>query len=66
LICLPAIKTVKGEPKSAAGRALVAGNALKTGAYSRLVVLPGEDAGQFAALQAQLLQDFETSLGVRS
>lgn len=48
-----------GGPRTTAGRAAAAGNALKTGAYSRQAVLPGEDAAQFAALQAQLQQDFE-------
>lgn len=46
-------------PKTAAGRAITAGNALKTGAYSAQVVLPTEDATQFDALEAQLTRDSE-------
>lgn len=52
-------RTRSGGPKTAVGRAVSANNALKTGAYAVQVVLPGEDATQFAALEAQLVQDFE-------
>ena len=48
-----------GGPRTAAGRALTARNALKTGAYTAQVVLPWEDAPAFEALAARLGQDFE-------
>lgn len=47
-----------GGPKTAAGLAVASQNAIKTGAYALQVVLPGEEAQEFEALKAQLLQDF--------
>ena len=35
------------------------GNALSSGAYSKQVVLPDEDAAAFGKLEAQLVQDFD-------
>jgi hypothetical protein len=48
-----------GGPRTATGLAITANNALKTGAYSKQVVLLGEDAQQFAELEAQLVRDFD-------
>ncbi len=48
-----------GGPRMAAGVAITAGNALKSGAYSKQVVLPGEDAQQFEELKVQLVRDFD-------
>ena len=48
-----------GGPRSAVGMHAVVYNAVKTGAYAIQVVLPGEDASQFADLEAQLMKDFE-------
>ena len=52
-------RTRSGGPQTAAGRALTANNALKTGAYAAQVVLPWEDAAAFEALATQMVQDFE-------
>lgn len=41
------------------GIVISAGNALGSGAYSKQVVLPGEDAQAFGALEAQLVRDFD-------
>ena len=48
-----------GGPRTGVGRAVVRHNAIKTGAYSAQVVLPGEDPAEFESLKAQLVQDFE-------
>ncbi len=47
-----------GGPKTAEGKMVASGNALKTGVYSRMVVLPGEDPAEFEALQAHFFEDF--------
>ena len=47
-----------GGPSSAAGKAASSLNALKTGAYSSAVLLPGEDAKQYQALVDQFFKDF--------
>ena len=47
-----------GGPKTAEGKQLASRNALKTGAYSQMVVLPGEDEHAFNELQNQFLRDF--------
>jgi hypothetical protein len=52
-------KNKTGGPRSAGGGLRIAGNAVKTGAYSLQVVLPGEDAGQFEELKRQLVEDFD-------
>ena len=52
-------KARSGGPKTMSGRAVTAGNALRSGAYAAQVVLPGEDAAQFEAMERQLMQDFE-------
>lgn len=48
-----------GGPKTTQGKLAVSGNALKTGAYSNITVLPGEDQAEYAALEEQLHQDFQ-------
>lgn len=48
-----------GGPKTAEGKIVASGNALKTGVYSRMVVLPGEDPVEFEALQRHFLEDFQ-------
>jgi hypothetical protein len=48
-----------GGPKSDEGKKAVSSNALKTGAYSSLIILPGEDEVQFQELEAQFILDFE-------
>ena len=48
-----------GGPRTAVGLKAVVNNAIKTAAYAVQVVLPGEDASQFADLEAQLMKDFE-------
>lgn len=41
------------------GIVISSGNALSSGAYSKQVVLPDEDAAAFGKLEAQLVQDFD-------
>lgn len=48
-----------GGPKSDEGKKAVSSNAPKTGAYSSLIILPGEDEFQFRELEAQFILDFE-------
>jgi len=52
-------KSRSGGPKTATGRAVSAHNAIKTGVYAVQVVLSGEDAAQFEAMESQLMRDFE-------
>jgi hypothetical protein len=52
-------KARSGGPKTASGRAATAHNAIKSGAYAVQVVLPGEDAAQFEAMESELMRDFE-------
>jgi hypothetical protein len=47
-----------GGPKTAEGKKLASRNSLKTGAYSSLVVLPGEDEAEFHKLEDQFVSDF--------
>lgn len=47
-----------GGPKTAAGKSAIAHNAIKTGAYSNLVVLPGEMESEFHELLQQFQHDF--------
>lgn len=47
-----------GGPRSVEGKKAASRNALKTGAYSSLVVLPGEDEVQFEELEQQFINDF--------
>lgn len=48
-----------GGPKTVAGREVASLNALKSGAYSRAVVLPGEDGQEFQELESRLIADFQ-------
>lgn len=48
-----------GGPKTVQGKMVASGNALKTGVYARMVVLPGEDPAEFEALQCHFLEDFQ-------
>ena len=47
-----------GGPKTAAGKMASAQNAIKTGAYSSLIVLPGESEKDFQELESQFISDF--------
>lgn len=47
-----------GGPRSAAGKAVAKRNALKTGSYSSVMVLPGEDESEFQQLKDQFISDF--------
>lgn len=47
-----------GGPQTDAGKQASSRNALKTGAYSSLIVLPGESEEDFKALEEQFLHDF--------
>jgi hypothetical protein len=48
-----------GGPKSSAGKAVASKNAVKTGAYSRITVLPGEDEKEYEAIESRLQHDFQ-------
>lgn len=48
-----------GGPKTAEGKVVASANALKTGVFSKMVVLPGEDTAEFEALQAHFIEDFQ-------
>jgi hypothetical protein len=47
-----------GGPKTEAGKMASAKNAIKTGAYSTLIILPGESEKDFQELEEQFLRDF--------
>ncbi|MBK9440002.1 MAG: hypothetical protein IPN53_01330 [Comamonadaceae bacterium] len=47
-----------GGPRTPAGKQAISLNALKTGAYAKHVVLPGESAAEFEQLLASLQKDF--------
>jgi hypothetical protein len=47
-----------GGPKTAAGKMASAKNAIKTGAYSTLIILPGESETDFQELEEQFVRDF--------
>jgi len=47
-----------GGPKTAEGKATTSRNAIKTGAYSATVVLPGESEAEFKELADQFFRDF--------
>jgi hypothetical protein len=47
-----------GGPQTTEGRAVASRNALKTGAYSSIVVLPSEDESDFHELENQFISDF--------
>ena len=48
-----------GGPKTAAGKIASSKNALKTGAYSATVILPGEQEEQFRELEFSFVNDFK-------
>jgi hypothetical protein len=48
-----------GGPKTAAGKRATSRNAIKTGAYASITVLPGEDADEYAELENRLQKDFQ-------
>ena len=47
-----------GGPKTAVGKMASAQNAIKTGAYSSLIILPGESEEDFRELEEQFVRDF--------
>ena len=47
-----------GGPKTAAGKMASANNAIKTGAYSSLIIFPGESEEDFRELEEQFVRDF--------
>lgn len=47
-----------GGPQSDESKKITSRNALKTGVYSKVVILPGEDESEFRELEAQFLRDF--------
>ena len=47
-----------GGPQTPEGKLVASRNSLKTGVYSKLIVLPGEDESQFRDLEAQFNHDF--------
>ena len=53
-----------GGPKTAAGKMASAKNAIKTGAYSSLIILPGESEKDFQELEEQFVRDFSPEDGV--
>ena len=54
-----AIKSSRsGGPQTDEGKKITSGNALKTGAYSNTLILPGEDESQFRQIEDQFVRDF--------
>lgn len=47
-----------GGPQTDGGKKISSRNALKTGAYSQVVILPGEDESEYRELEEQFLRDF--------
>lgn len=47
-----------GGPRSDEGKKITSQNALKTGAYSNTLILPGEDESQFRQIEDQFVRDF--------
>jgi hypothetical protein len=47
-----------GGPQSDEGKKVSSRNAIKTGAYSKAVILPGEDESEYRELEAQFMRDF--------
>jgi len=47
-----------GGPRSDEGKKIASKNALKTGAYSNTLILPGEDESQFRQIEDQFVRDF--------
>jgi hypothetical protein len=55
---MTSIRIRSGGPKTIEGKLSSSKNSLKTGTYSGIVVLPGEDESQFQDLEAQFRSDF--------
>ena len=47
-----------GGPRTDEGKKIASSNALKTGAYSNTLILPGEDESQFHQIEDQFVRDF--------
>jgi hypothetical protein len=47
-----------GGPRTDEGKKIASSNALKTGAYSNTLILPGEDESQFRQIENQFVRDF--------
>lgn len=47
-----------GGPETDEGKKITSQNALKTGAYSNTLILPGEDESQFRQIEDQFVRDF--------
>ena len=47
-----------GGPQTDEGKKIASKNALKTGAYSNTLILPGEDESQFRQIEDQFIRDF--------
>ena len=47
-----------GGPQTDEGKKITSQNALKTGAYSNTLILPGEDESQFRQIEDQFVRDF--------
>ena len=47
-----------GGPQTDEGKKIASGNALKTGAYSNRLILPGEDESQYRQIEDQFVIDF--------
>ena len=47
-----------GGPQTDEGKKIASQNALKTGAYSNTLILPGEDESQFRQIEDQFVRDF--------
>ena len=47
-----------GGPRTDEGKKIASSNALKTGAYSNTLILPGEDESQFRQIEDQFVRDF--------
>lgn len=47
-----------GGPRTDEGKRIASQNALKTGAYSNALILPGEDESQFRKIEDQFIRDF--------
>ena len=47
-----------GGPKTDEGKKIASQNALKTGAYSNTLILPGEDESQYRQIEDQFVRDF--------
>ena len=51
--------TKSGGPQTQEGKKIASRNALKTGAYSNTLILPGEDESEFRQIEEQFIHDFD-------